>query len=75
MMALEEAMTDVRALQMLEGFIGREQVLALIEEGLTQPLEFDKFPAWPADAAYLINLRTKVNAKICACAAEETKDK
>ena len=68
MMALEEAMNDVRALQMLEGFIGRAQVLALIEEDLEQPLKFDRFPAWPEDAAYLTNLRAKVNAKLCECA-------
>ena len=67
MMALEEAMNDVRALQMLEGFIGRAQVLALIEEDLEQPLKFDSFPAWPEDAAYLTNLRAKVNAKLCEC--------
>ena len=71
MMALEEAMNDVRALQMLEGFIGREQVLALIEEDLEQPLQFDRFPAWPEDAAYLTNLRAKVNAKLCACAGSK----
>lgn len=71
MMALEEAMNDVRALQMLESFIGRAQVLALIEEDLEQPLEFDRFPAWPEDAAYLINLRAKVNAKLCACAGSK----
>ena len=67
MMALEEAMNDVRALQMLEGFIGRAQVLALIEEDLEQPLKFDSFPAWPEDAAYLTNLRAKVNTKLCEC--------
>ena len=68
MMALEEAMNDVRALQMLEGFIGRAQVLALIEEDLEQPLKFDSFPAWPEDAAYLTNLRAKLNTKLCECA-------
>ena len=46
-------------------------MLALIEEDLEQPLEFDWFPAWPEDAAYLTNLRAKVNAKLCACAGSK----
>ena len=54
---------DIRALQLCEKLIGREAVLAMIEEGCDEPLSFSEYPR---DAAYLLNLREKVNAAIAA---------
>ncbi|MBR4889151.1 MAG: DUF4091 domain-containing protein [Clostridia bacterium] len=54
---------DIRALQLCEQLIGRDAVLAMIEEGCDEPLSFSKYPH---DAAWLLNLREKVNAAIAA---------
>ncbi|NYE03500.1 hypothetical protein F4694_000219 [Bacillus niacini] len=58
---LNEALQDLRALQLLESLVGREQVLALLEEGLDQELTFDQYPRnyeW-----YLLK-REQINNKI-----------
>lgn len=65
MMLLDEAMSDLRALCYLEELTSREHVLALIDEDLDRPLDFDAFPTYPKDADYLFGLRKKVNAEIC----------
>ncbi len=54
---------DIRALQLCEKLCGREAVLEMIEEGCDEPLTFSSYPR---DAAYLLNLREKVNAAIAA---------
>lgn len=61
MMVLQQAFHDIRALSLLEEKAGRETVLALIEEGLTEPLTFTKYPL---EEEYLLRLREKVNARI-----------
>lgn len=58
-----EALQDMRALQLLERLIGRERVLAMIDEGLEEPLTFS---AYPRDAAWLLGLREVVNSAIKA---------
>lgn len=63
MEVFQEALQDMRALQLLEGLIGRERVLAMIEEGLEEPLTFG---AYPRDTAWLLGLREAVNAAIRA---------
>ncbi|KRE55850.1 DUF4091 domain-containing protein [Paenibacillus sp. Soil750] len=56
-----EGLQDLRALQLLESLIGRDRVLAMIEEGLTEPLSFSRYPC---DAEWLLGLREKVNRAI-----------
>lgn len=63
MMVLAHAMADLRALRLLESLRGRVYVLSLIEEGLTEPLTFSRYPA---DTAYLLRLRARVNREIAA---------
>lgn len=63
MEVFQEGLQDLRALQLLEGFVGRERVLAMIEDGLEEPLTFS---AYPRDAAWLLGLRESVNAAIKA---------
>jgi hypothetical protein len=51
-----EAMQDYRACQLLESLVGREQVLAILQEGLERPLKMTDYPhseEWVRD----VNLR------------------
>ncbi|MEH7251521.1 DUF4091 domain-containing protein [Neobacillus niacini] len=41
---LHEALQDLRALQLLESLVGREQVLALLGEGLYYEITFEQYP-------------------------------
>ncbi len=54
-----EALQDLRALKLLERKLGREKVLALIEEGCEEPMTF---ASYPHGMDYLLTLREKVNA-------------
>ncbi|WP_127588240.1 DUF4091 domain-containing protein [Paenibacillus koleovorans] len=56
-----EALQDLRALEKLESLIGRERVLALLEEGLERPITFSEYPH---DASWLLEKRAQVNALI-----------
>lgn len=60
---LAEAIYDLRALELLESLTSRETVLKLINEDLTTPLTFSTYPR---EAAYLLNLRDKVNTLIAS---------
>lgn len=70
LLQLDEAMADLRALQALEAKLGREKVLALIDDGLETPLTFDVFPRRPQDRDYLLRLRARVNRLLCEPAAD-----
>ena len=59
LMAMNEAMNDLRALSLLESLRGREFVMSLVEDGVT--VEFDNYPLSPN---YFMNLRRRVNAEI-----------
>ena len=63
MKAFTEALTDLRAMQLAESLVGREAVLAAMEEGLTEPVTFAKYPR---DPAYVTTVRERVNALIAA---------
>ena len=56
-----EAMQDLRAMRLLESLAGRRLVLDLIDEGLDEPLRFDKCPYTDE---YVLGLRDKVNREI-----------
>ncbi|WNQ12220.1 DUF4091 domain-containing protein [Paenibacillus aurantius] len=56
-----EALQDMRALQLLESLIGREQVVAMIDEGLPEALTFSQYPK---DAQWLLEFRESVNTAI-----------
>lgn len=61
LMVMDEAMADVRALEALAAIKGKNYVVALIDEGLAEPITFSRYPAGDA---YLINLRNRVNAEL-----------
>ncbi len=67
MMVTCHAMQDLRAMRWLESLCGREKALSLIDEGLSEPVTFTRYPK---DAMYLLNLRRKVNAAIVRAQAE-----
>ena len=56
-------MTDAGGLKKLEALAGRAHVLALMEDGLEQPITF---ACYPKEAAYYLSLRERVNREIAA---------
>lgn len=58
---LYEALQDLRALQLLESFIGRKQVLYLLEEGLDHEITFRTYPR---DPQWLLSKREQINQVI-----------
>lgn len=67
MMVTDEAMNDLRAFQLLERLRGRDFVMGLIEDGLAQPITFDRYPT---EDGYLLRLREKVNREIVKALAQ-----
>ena len=61
MMVHAEALQDLRACQLLETLAGREFVMECIEENLSEPLTFRKFPK---SDYYLLSLRNRINREI-----------
>lgn len=60
-MVLNEAMNDLRALQLLESLSSREFVMELIEGDLSEPITFKSYPK---SDMYLTSLRNRVNMEI-----------
>ncbi|MBM7551578.1 DUF4091 domain-containing protein [Thalassobacillus pellis] len=61
-----EALQDLRALQLLETYLGKEQVIELIENSLEEPLTFEQVPL---KSSWLINKRNEINQRIVEEAA------
>lgn len=61
MEVLVEALQDLRALQLLESFIGREQVLGILEEDLGQEINFKRYPT---KLEWYLGKREQINSKI-----------
>ena len=58
-----QAISDLRALQLLEQLTSRRQVVSLIHEGLDEAITFTRYPR---DAGWLIRLRRRVSQAIAA---------
>ncbi|TBL78503.1 DUF4091 domain-containing protein [Paenibacillus thalictri] len=58
-----EALQDLRALRLLESFIGREEVMALLEGDLQTPITFSEYPR---SEAWLLAKREQINRLIAA---------
>ena len=56
-----EALQDLRALKLLESYIGKDEVLKLLEEGLDKPIAFSQYPT---DAKWLLLKREEINKKL-----------
>ena len=61
LMVLYEAIQDYRALKLLEQYIGKEAVIELLEEDLSEPITFRSYPK---SSAYFIGVRNKTNRMI-----------
>ena len=55
---LADAFQDLRALQALAAEIGRDAVVRMMEEGLSEPIAFD---VYPRSAAWLLATRERIN--------------
>lgn len=58
---LYEALQDMRALELLETFIGKEAVVKMLEEGLEQPITFKEYPR---ESSWLLMKREQINRMI-----------
>jgi len=61
MMVHYHAMTDLRAMKLLESLTSKEYVMELIEGDLAEPITFEDYPK---SDMYLINLRNRINREI-----------
>lgn len=61
LIAMMEAMQDIRALQTLETYTSREHVEDIIQAGLDKPLTFS---CYPTESSYILKLRQQVNKEI-----------
>ena len=53
-----EALQDLRALKLLETYIGRQAVVDILEENLDNPITFS---CYPTDMNWLLNKRQQIN--------------
>ncbi|MBQ9856590.1 MAG: hypothetical protein IJO53_10420, partial [Clostridia bacterium] len=60
MMHMEEAVNDMRALEMLSNLIGKDEAVSLIEKDI-EPIEFDKYPK---SASYILETRKRINRAV-----------
>ncbi|MEH7087200.1 DUF4091 domain-containing protein, partial [Neobacillus drentensis] len=56
---LFEGLQDLRALELLEQKIGKQQTIALMEESLSEPLTFTAYPRGSGD--WLLAIRERIN--------------
>ena len=61
MMLMDQALSDLRAFELLESLTNKDFVMELIEGELSEELTFENYPK---SALYLINLRNRVNKEI-----------
>jgi len=61
MEVMQEALQDLRLLRQLEEWIGRDAVLAALEEGLEEPMTFSSYPK---DAEWILSKREWMNEKV-----------
>lgn len=67
---LREAMQDLRALQLYESIAGKEAAVALLEEGLKQPITFEDYPR---SDEWLLSFRERLNRRLLqAATAKQT---
>jgi hypothetical protein len=64
MMVHYHAMTDLRAMKLLESLTSKDYVLDIIEGDLAEPITFDTYPK---SDMYLITLRNRINREIAKC--------
>ncbi len=56
-----DALQDLRALKLLEGFIGKENTVEFIESRAKMKIKFDEYPH---SENFILNLRKDINSEI-----------
>jgi hypothetical protein len=69
MKVFHEAMQDMRAFELLAGWIGKEEVIRLLESGAGGGITFRQYPL---SAEWLLDKREAVNRLIADCAAGQS---
>ncbi|AZN43959.1 DUF4091 domain-containing protein [Paenibacillus albus] len=64
LVVLREALQDARALRLLESLTSKQEVLALLEEGLSEPITFRQYER---GSAWMLEMRERVNRRIAEC--------
>ena len=57
----KEALQDLRAMQLLERYMTKSEIISLIEEDADEPITFS---VYPQSAEYILTMREKINKKI-----------
>ena len=70
MMVHYEALTDLRALELLADLTSKEHVMRIVEENLSEPITFKNYPK---SDMYLIWLRNRINKEIYSVYNEKAK--
>jgi len=63
-----DALQDLRALELLEEFIGREAVVNMLEDDLEQPITFFEYPK---EAEWLLQKREQINRMLKSLACDK----
>ncbi|HBN82601.1 MAG TPA: hypothetical protein DDZ89_02055, partial [Clostridiales bacterium] len=56
-----EALQDLSALNLLGEYIGKDELIKVLEQDLDQPLTFDEYPK---EAEWLLNKREEINKRL-----------
>lgn len=56
-----DALQDIRAMKVLEGYIGHEEVVKIIEDCAKKEINWNKYPK---EAEFILEMREKINEKI-----------
>lgn len=56
-----DGLQDIRALQLLENYIGKDEVMNLIEQDLKKPISFEDYPQ---ESSWLLMKRSDINERI-----------
>ncbi len=64
LMNLFHAMQDIRAMELLESMIGKDEVVQEMEKGLNEEITFKKYPT---SDAWLLGFRQRINDRIESC--------
>ncbi|REE85348.1 uncharacterized protein DUF4091 [Paenibacillus taihuensis] len=66
---LREALQDIRALRLLESLTSKQDVVELLEAGLSEPITFRQYER---GSAWLLAMRERVNRLIAECVQQES---
>ncbi len=60
LLVFNEGLQDMRAMQLLESYVGKEKVMSIIEDGIPEIT----FTEYPHNDKYLLDMRERINREI-----------